>query len=195
MSETTAPAGRRKVSSGKAAAPPEQREPEARDRFPLPWGGVINDTVRIDVTATFRRLTADLDLGDGVGDYGAAIRALDLAARNAFDATRLTRAAKIADEEFAAQLDERLEVLRSGARKALEEEKAEAKRKGEPAKPPTLQEVEDRMVASWPDEVRSIRRRKAEMHGAFRSIEGLEESWRQRHRALEAIVSGFRGRG
>lgn len=202
---------RRKIAGGAAAAATDQQpeEPEssyeerevptqsspAPARFPLPWGGVIDDVFRFDVDEFYQRLNGTLSLGDGATEYGAVLRALDNASRNAWDAARLVRAAKIADEKYGSEIDERLEVLRTTAREQLEREKTEAKADGKAAKAPTLQEVADRMLANWPDEMRSLNGRKGEMHGAFRSIEALEKAWWDRCATLRVMAERFQGRG
>ncbi len=91
-------------------------------------------------------------------------------------------------------MDQRLEIMRSTAREQLESEKSALKASGGSAKAPTLQEVQDRVIANWHDEWSSIEARKAEMHGAFRSIEGLKEAWNERGRQLNRIADGFIGR-
>lgn len=167
-----------------------------RARFPMPWGNVITDVFRFDVEGVYAHLTHGLTLGDGASEYGTVLRALDHASRNAFDAARLVRAAKTADEKFTSEIEERLEVLRTTAREQLEREKSDAKADGKAAKAPTLQEVADRMLANWPDEMRSLNGRKSEMHGAFRSLEALEKAWWDRCASLRTMADRFQsGRG
>jgi hypothetical protein len=174
---------------------PETSAP-ARARFPMPWGNVITDVFRFDVEEVYAELTRGLMLGDGASEYGAVLRALDHASRNAYDAARLVRAAKIADESFGSEIDERLEVLRTTAREQLEQEKTSAKADGKAAKAPTLQEIADRMLANWPDEMRSLNGRRGEMHGAFRSLEALEKAWWDRCATLRTMADRFQaGRG
>lgn len=171
-------------------APPSSSAPEDR-RMPPPWGNVISDVFSIDIEVTYNRLTHELSLGSDVTQYGAVLSALDVSARNAFDAVRLARAAKRKDEDVAREIDERLEVLRSTARELLESEKKQQKKDGATVKAATLQEIKDRMVATWPDEMQSLETRKSYMHGAFRSIEGLEKAWWDRCQSLRKIADRF----
>ena len=162
-----------------------------KDRHPMPWGLVISDVFNLDVHKTFARLERELTLGDSATEYGTVLRAVDQSARNLWEAARLARRAKLEDENFAAELDKGLEELRSAAVAALEEEKA----KGQRSKAPTLKDIEDRMLASWPDEVTSIKSRKAEMHGALRAIEALELAWRDRCQSLRVLAQQFNRAG
>lgn len=191
---------RRKVSAGQQPAevvqsPPEEpvraQVPSANERHPAPWGQVIRDVFDLDVHATYTRLVDELTLGDNASEYGTVLRALDNSSRNLFEAARMARKAKIADLHFGTELDQELEVLRTAASKALQEEKAAGQR----SKAATIQDINDRMLASWPDQVTSIRTRKEEMHGALRSIEALEVAWRERCQALRVLAQGFRNTG
>jgi hypothetical protein len=192
------------VEPAEAAAPLEDALPEEPETvvdaddpekgpFPIgaPWGSVVRDVFRLDVNETFDRLRAELYLGDGALEYGVVAAALDKSKHNAFIAACLTRAAKRADEAYAAPLVQRLEVLRTTARTELDAEKAAGTR----SKAPTIQDIDDRMVANWPDEVAAIRSRKEQMHGAFRAIEALEAAWRERSSDLRAIAQRFQSTG
>jgi hypothetical protein len=143
------------------------------------------------VHKTFKQLSADLTLGDNSNEYGAVIRAVDVSSKNLFNAARLARKAKIEDEKFAAEVGKRLEVLRSAAAEALEREKAAGLR----SKAPTIKDIDDRMLASWPDEVVSTKARIAEMHGALRAIEALETAWRDRCHSLRTLAEQFKRSG
>lgn len=171
--------------------PAGKHEPAAKDRHPMPWGLVIADVFNMDVHKTYKRLEKELTLGDASTEYGSVLHAVDQSARNLFEAARLSRKAKLVDQQFSDELDKRLEVLRTSAQAALEEEKA----KGQRSKAPTIQDIKDRMLASWPDEVTSITTRKEEMHGAFRSIEALELAWRERNQSLRTMAQGFKHTG
>lgn len=163
-------------------------------RVPGAWGNVVHDVFKIDIDKTFERLTKELSLGSNVTEYGHVLSALEASSRNAFDAARLVRAAKRADDDFAVDVDQRMEKLRSTARTELEVEKAAQKEKGGATKAPTLQEVSDRVLFNWPDEVRQLNRNKGEMHGAFRAIEGLEKAWWDRCQTLRKIADRFTAR-
>lgn len=171
--------------------PAASPEPSPKDRHPMPWGLVIHDVFNLDVHKTFKRLESELTLGDGATEYGTVLKAVDSSARNLYDAARLARKAKLEDESFGTKLDMRLEVLRSAAQRAIVEER-QAQRI---SKAPTIQDIEDRMLASWPDEVLSIRSRKAEMHGALRVIEELQEAWKKRCSSVERLADQFKRAG
>jgi hypothetical protein len=165
--------------------------PKAKDRHPMPWGLVISDVFHLDVHKTFTRLTDELSLGDGATEYGTVIRALDASSRNLFEAARLARRAKLEDEKFSSELDKEREVLRTAAQRALELERSSGQR----SKAPTIQDIEDRMLSTWPDQVTAIRLRKEEMHGAYRAIEALELAWRERCQALRTLAQQFKAAG
>lgn len=177
--------------SGTGGTVPEEPEPAPKDRHPMPWGLVIRDVLHLDVHKTFQRLVEELTLGDNSTEYGSVIRAVDLSARNLFDAGKLTRKAKLEDEKFAMELDKRWEVLRSAASRSLEEDKLNGLR----TKAATLDDIKDRMLATWPDEVTSIQVRKGEMHAAYRAIESLEQAWRERCQGLRVLAQQFRSAG
>lgn len=182
--ETTAPS--------EASETPKTPQSRAdKDRHPMPWGLVISDVFHLNVHETYSRLSAELTLGDQATEYGSVLRAVDQSARNLFDAARLARRAKLEDEKFAAELDMEREVLRSAAQSELEVEKA----KGLRSKAPTIQDINDRMLANWPDKVTLINARKQEMHGALRAIEALQEAWRDRCQALRTLSNQFRVAG
>jgi hypothetical protein len=163
-------------------------------RVPQQWGNVVHDVFKLDIDKTFERLTKELSLGDSVTEYGAVLAALEKSSRNAFDAARLVRAAKRADDDFAIDVDQRMEQLRSTARAELEQEKAAQKKDKGVAKAPTLQEISDRVLFNWPDEVRQLNANKGQMHGALRAIEGLEKAWWDRCQTLRQIANRFTAR-
>lgn len=165
--------------------------PATKDRFPIAWGLVISDVYHLDVHKTYAKLEKELSLGDGATEYGTVLRAIDGSSKNLYLAARLARKAKNEDERFAMELDKRLEVLRSTAIGFLETDRKEGTR----SKGATLKDIEDRMLAEWPDEMSSIKARKAEMHGAFRSIEALESAWRERCQSLRTIALQFKHAG
>lgn len=184
--EPSAPPPKTKPSSTKA-----KTVPSSKDRHPMPWGLVIRDVFHLDVHQMYKRLTDDLTLGDEATEYGSVLRAVDSSARNLFDAARLARRAKLEDEKFQAELGKELEVLRTAAQKALEQDKLHGLR----SKAPTIADIKDRMLATWPDQVTSIDARKAEMHGALRAIEALEVSWRDRCQSLRTLAQQFKSAG
>lgn len=157
----------------------------------MPWGLVIADVFHLDVHKTYARLAKELTLGDGASEYGTVLKAVDQSSKNLFEAARLARKAKLEDEKFASDLDKRLEVLRTAAQQALEQDK----RGGLRSKAPTIKDIDDKMLATWPDEVSSIKARKAEMHGALRAIESLEEAWKDRCHSLRTLALQFRAAG
>lgn len=154
------------------------------------WGGVIEHAFTLDPEPLYRRLYEDLRLGDEATEYGAVLAACDRAEQNTIDALRLARHAKLEDESVSRKANERLEVLRTAAKRELVAEvEASKDEKGKPSmRAPTIQDIEDRVVANWPDEFASLSRRKEEMHGVLRVCEGLESSWRSRCATLRAIL-------
>lgn len=176
------------------AAKPETAPESVHRRVPQAWGNVVTDVFSLPVEPTYKRLVQELTLGNDVTQYANVLHALEQSSRNAFDAARLVRAAKRADEEHTSRIDERLEAMRTKARDELETEKGVAKDKGKAVKAATLQEVADRMIRDWPDEVRSLNASKSEMHGAMRAIEGLEKAWWDRCQTLRQIANRFTNR-
>lgn len=151
------------------------------------WGAVIESVEQVDPPALYRELVAALRLGEAATDYGTVHRALDNAEHNAFRAGQLARAAKLEQERVDRTCDQELEVLRTRARKELEQEKG--------GKKATLQEVDDRMMAAgtgWPDLVSRLKRRKDEAHAQRGTCEHLEESWRSRCNTLRVMATKLR---
>lgn len=156
--------------------------------LPIAWGNVVTDTMRIDDPAKLtERLRQELLLGDGRTDYGRVLNALDRSAKNLDDAGRLYRAAKAAEEKYEIEANERLEVLRTGARDELMQE---YKAKQRPS--PTLKDIEDRIVSNWPDEFKTIKGRLSEMHGTTRSLETLQAAWSSRCADLRIMADKAR---
>lgn len=155
------------------------------------WGGVIEHAFSIDPQELYQRLYEELRLGDGATEYGVVLAAADRAEQNAVDAVRLARHAKLEDEAVSRKIEERLEVLRSAAKKELDQEVIDSydeKLKKTTKKAPTIQDIADRVQANWPDEYNSASRRKEEMHGVLRICEGIAESWRSRCATLRGIL-------
>lgn len=147
-----------------------------------PWGEVIETVFDLDPVELTDRLTTELELGLFVGDYGALRDALDRAAKNLYDAKRLERAAKLEEEKFLDENSHRMEMLRTTARERLQAERV----KGSGAI--TKQQIEDEMIANWPDEVGAHRKRKRQLHNTARVLEGLTEAWNHRNSQLKAIL-------
>lgn len=148
------------------------------------WGAMVETVYDLDPHPLYTRLYNELTMGEGATEYGAVLAACDRAEQNRIDACRLARFTKLEDERVEYEIKKRMEVLRTTARTELDQEKAEGKR----SKAPTIQDIEDRVVANWPDQVESDRRRVAEMHGVLRAVEGLEDAWKSRCHTLRAIM-------
>jgi hypothetical protein len=148
------------------------------------WGRIVETVYALNPEDTYARLVSDLRLGTDATSYGAVLPALDRAERNYFDAVRLARMAKLEDEEVTRAANSELEILRTTARAELDAEKASGKR----SKAPTIQDVEDRILANWPDRSSRLARKRAAMHGALRSVEGLVDAWRSRCSTLRVIA-------
>lgn len=157
----------------------------------MPWGLVITDVFNLDVHKVHQQLVEDLVLGDGASEYGTVIHALDRSSQNLYLAARLARKAKLEEVSYSTELDKEMSVLRSAAKEALDEDR----REGRISKAPTIQDIQDRVYAAWPDQVASITKRKEEMHGAMRAIEALEVAWRERCQALRVLAMAFRNAG
>lgn len=164
---------------GRAAAPPEIPRPG------VAWGNVIRDTFEIpDPAGLARRLREELILGDeNRTSYAAVLEALDKSARNLDDAGRLFRAAKVEEERFRLETEVNLEILRTDASKILQAEYREKIRKS-----PTIQDVEDKILDRWPTEYTEILERRAELHGAVRSLEILVKAWGSRAADLRIMA-------
>lgn len=177
-----------------ALTPPPEREgaaqapPKERQAFPWEnrgaWGVVVEDLNKIDVEATYRRLVDSLALGVNHTDRGIVLNALNNAEKNAFNAGQLARLAKLEQELVEQKCDRELEVLRTDARKELDQEKKDGTR----TKAPTIQDVDDRIMAKWPDRVSSLRTRKEEAHGVRGTMDNLLESWRSRCFSLRTLA-------
>lgn len=168
--------------------PEPQRPADTVPRHNVAWGNVVEDTLWIaDPAGLARRLRGELSLGNDRTSYGQVLEALDRSARNLDDAGRLFRAAKLEEERYTATVAERLEVLRSHARSELMDEYREKKRPS-----PTQKDIEDRIVANWPDQHRTIATRIAELHHTVRSLETLQSAWSSRCADLRIMADKTR---
>lgn len=164
--------------SKKAAAVPAKKAPEIDDR----WGHVVETVFDLDPVTLAERLTSELSLGSDASDYGSLRAAVDRAASNLYDAKRLERAAKLEEVRYVEQVAPELELLRSAAREELLEERV----KGTGAI--TKDQIRDKMIQSWPDQVRSMEMRKAKLHAATRVFEGLVDAWNHRNSQLKTMM-------
>jgi hypothetical protein len=158
------------------------------------WAAVIGDVVRLDVRATYQRLRSELELGDvePVHAYGQIHKAMDRAERNYHDAVLLSRAAKLEQERIDREVQARLEILRTTARKELEQEKRGALPEKSKASPrATSEEVLDRVRSGWPDEFTARQRETEEMHAARASCEGLVAAWSSRAQTLRKMAERY----
>lgn len=157
--------------------PGRRGAPEEYPRPGVAWGNIIRDTFRIpDPVALAKRLREELSLGDeNRTSYAAVLEALDKSASNLDDAGRLYRASKIEEERYRLETEVNLEILRTEASKKLMSEYRAKLRKS-----PTVQDVEDKILDNWPTEYRTILERRAELHGAARSLEILVKAWGSR---------------
>lgn len=156
------------------------------------WGAIVEDVVRVDVERTYKRLRAELALGDNANAYGEIHQALDRAERNFFDAVLLSRAAKLEQERVDREVEGRLEILRTQGRKDVEAAKrAELDPKSKATGRATLQEVEDYVRSSWPDEFAARKRETEEMHAARAACEGLVTAWSSRAQTLRKLAERY----
>lgn len=158
-------------------------------RLPVAWGNIVVDSLKIkDPAGMARRLRSELELGEGARtDYGRVLEALDRSATNFEGAARLARAAKLEDLAFGAQVAVRVESMRTSAMAELMAEYRAKERKS-----PTKDDIEDRMIQSWPDEYTEIKTRLAELHGAFRTLETLRDAWASRCADLRIMADKAR---
>lgn len=160
----------------------------ARLRLGTRWGETAETVLAIgDPRTLYDRLAAELTLGNGATQYGEILSSADSAERNMLDASRLHRSARLEEESVRLSVLRREEVLRTAAREELDRERAEGKR----SKAPTIQDVEDRTVANWPDEIASIRRAKDEIHAVVEVAETLETAWRSRAATLREMLARY----
>lgn len=92
------------------------------------------------------------------------------------------------------------EEASSSEESAAGEEKPKPKGRGKKAaepkvsrRPPTIQDVEDRILANWPPLVKSLKMRKAEIHGARAMMESLAERWASRCATLRVMAEKVAG--
>ena len=147
-----------------------------------PWGEVIETVFDLDPVELTDRLTDELKLGLFVGDYGRLRDALDHAATNLYDAKRLERASKLEEARYEDENLHRMELLRTAARETLQAERVKG------AGVITKQQIEDRMIATWHDEVSDFRKRTRQLHNTARVLEGLTEAWNHRNSQLKVIL-------
>lgn len=154
----------------------------------IAWGNVIRDVLRIDNPAALaKRLRAELVMSDEErSSYGSLISALDKSAKNYDDAYILFRAAKVEEARFSLEIRERFEIMKSHATNELMEEYKDKKRRS-----PTNDDIEDRILANWPDEYRHLRTKEAELHAAMRSLETLAKAWSSRCADLRSMADMF----
>lgn len=158
-------------------------------QVPVAWGNIIVDVLRIpDPAGLARQLRSELVLGEGARtDYGRVLEALDRSAGNFEAAVRLARAGKLEEDNYTAQVSVRVETMRSAATEELQTEYRAKQRRS-----PTIQDIEDRMVQSWPEEYQDIKRRLSELHAAVRSLEGLRDAWASRSADLRIMADKAR---
>lgn len=163
-----------------------QMESQSIDRYPRPgiaWGNIIKDTFKIkDPAGLAQRLRNELVLDDH-SSYSLIIESLNKAAKNFDDACRLHRASKIEELIYELVVKERMELMRTAA---LDELMGEYKRKER--KSPTNEDIEHRMLRSWPDEYRALKTTTAELHGVVRSLEKLVDAWKNRSADLRVMA-------
>lgn len=153
------------------------------------WGGLIETVLEIgDPRSLYDRLYAELSLEGGeLASFGAIAAAANHAERNIVDATRLHRAARLEEERVRYDTAKREEILRTSARAELEREKADGKR----SKAPTIQDVEDRMIASWPDALSDIRGARDKVHAVVETTDALCRAWVSRAATLRSMLDRF----
>ena len=165
----------------------QQEAARERPNLPVSWANVVHDIKRVDVWSTYERLRDQLTFGDRfVNEYAIIVVALDRASDHFFSAIRLLAAAKMEEDNFERLVEKNFGVLRETAREALIKEKLVLAPKSSPR--PSKEEVLDRMMASWPDEVGTLTAHKKELQAAVKAIEGLVDAWKLRSNALNEMA-------
>lgn len=173
---------RRKTSSTPNDQLPEART-EARPSATPRWGDLVDSAIKIDdVEHMAWRLRDELDLGDERVSYGSVLEAADRSARNFHDARRLAAAVRVEEERDSADVESRMEVLRTSARKKLEEEKVQG------SGPITKQRVEDKMRQLWPSEYADLVQQTTRFKEARHVIENLVDAWNHRCATLRVML-------
>lgn len=102
----------------------------------------------------------------------------------AYRAHRLYVLARITRDLFDAEAAIALASMRENAALELENEKDAGKR----SKAPTIQDIQDRAAAKYPDEWRDINRRQIEVRKAVENLENLAERWARRSWTLASMA-------
>ncbi len=154
------------------------------------WGAVVDEVFRLEVRKTYETLTRELAIDWSSISFGSLYQMSNAADGRAYEAARRARAAKLEEGRVRDVADGQLATMREAARREL----AEEKKKGELARAPSKEDVEDRVRRRWPDRHRKIRDELAKRHGATRACEELLVSWRERSRTLRSMLTGRRRR-
>lgn len=160
------------------------KEKPIRDDF-----GRITESIFLnDVEETWKKLEADLRVGEDRSDRGIVLRALDNAEANARTAHRLWITAKLEQQRYEITNKIVFGALREEANRVLQREKDQKLR----SKQITEEDIENMSAQLYPDEFeeQTIRRKKAEL--MVKSLENLAEMWKQRCSALEVMLGKSR---
>lgn len=157
---------------------------ERGEEYIAGYATVIEGIVNIDVGSESIRLEDELMGGrHGKLSLSQTLTALDRVQDNAFQAKRLGVRARRDYENFKEQHQTWLELKKSAARTALEQEKKEKALK----KMITNDMIVDQVRATWPDEFIDWSVRLHDFQAAVHLLEALEGKWTERQRALVAM--------
>lgn len=158
--------------------------PEEIDSYPRTWNRVINGILEMDVEKIHARL--EDEIAERVPLTGSAIlQALDRVQENFLLAAKLKNRSRREYELFKVEHEQWLEVKKTAARRALEDDKAEKKL----TKQITQDMVIDAVRATWPDEYRLRETKVRDFQAAVHTLEDLAEAWKARARALGEMSS------
>lgn len=141
-----------------------------------------------DLYAEWKKLEAALEVGEKRSEHGHAMRELDRAATNAYQAHRLYLTARAAREEWEAENETIFGAMVSQATHELEVEKEAGTRK----KQITDADVRAKVATLFPDEWKAQERKRRKVELTVKSLERLAELWMGKCRDLQALVGKLR---
>jgi hypothetical protein len=145
---------------------------------------VIDGVIEINVETAHAELEEDLGSNDPVtGSH--LMHALERCQSRVLLASKLKNKARRDYELFKVDHEQWLEVKKTSAMIALEEEKKEKELK----KQITVDMIIDRVRATWPDEYRKRETKLRDFQSAVHTLEDLAEAWKQRSRDLGNLTS------
>jgi len=149
------------------------------------WSPVITGIIELNIEQVHRELEEGLRERDPA-TASALIEAINSAQSRRYMAAKLSARARREYELFKISHEAWWEAKKDGALLAL----SEAKKSGEiQSKQITNDMVRDRVIATWPDEVRERERRYRDFQAATHVLESLEDAWKRRADSLSDLRS------